>query len=150
MRIERHFVTRDEKRFGEIEGFIGKKNIKRESILKNALIDVLNAKNRKIKFSDLREHLNEFKYTEWIGHQEYKAYLYSDPWMVTETPWFRAILIFYREEWVAIIYPGYLNLPLKDSKSFILGNRIGYVSPLDKKVAAELEAFYGDVIANAN
>src|SRR3569832_2255610 len=76
LHIERHFVTRDGKRFGEIEGFIGKNKIKRESILKNALIDVLNAKNRRINFSDLREHLNEFKYRELIGHHEYKTYIY--------------------------------------------------------------------------
>jgi hypothetical protein len=148
--VERHWRTREGQRYGEIPGYTHRKNIRAESLLEAGFVSLVDAPDEAARPSRLATHIRELRYRPWIDRGVFKTYAYSDPWMVTETPGLRSILVRHGDRLVAIIYPkAYLKTQFANAKPFLQGMWIVYVAELEPSIAAELETIYRGILETA-
>ena len=144
------YSLRDGGKIWQITGYTHKKNIRQDSFIQIALDGILSQKGKNLTLDDLRGHIEEYHYEPWIDYQRFKTFIYYDPWMVTDTPADRAILLFYEDQFIAIIHRGYIELSKHPGKKIRSGRKITYFKELDNKIAGEIEEHYGEILETAN
>jgi len=125
----------------ELFGYTYKTNIKKESIVENAFLELINSNRNGLSMDIFKNHFKQFDYREGLGipgYQNIISYQVLENWVDDPSPLDRLRLLFENDILIAVVHSRELNI--SNTESFDL-ERERKISILKTFVQDELENF---------